>query len=95
MTDAQLSRKRANDREAQRSIRQRTKDRIEGLEQRIKELTDEQNDGRSMEDVERRNVELESELRRLKENLPNTENMVITNFPTMGKRDFRFCNYDL
>ncbi|TVY84330.1 hypothetical protein LSUE1_G000983 [Lachnellula suecica] len=81
LTDAQLARKRANDREAQRSIRQRTKDRIEGLEQRIKELTDEQNDSRSLEDVQRRNSELEEELRRLRENMPNVENMRISNFP--------------
>lgn len=81
LTDAQLARKRANDREAQRSIRQRTKDRIEGLEQRIRELTEEQNDGRSLEDVERRNSELEEELWRLRESLPNTESMMIPNFP--------------
>jgi hypothetical protein len=81
LTEAQLARKRANDREAQRSIRQRTKDRIEGLEQRIRELTEEQNDGRSLEDVERRNSELEEELRRLRESLPNAESMMIPNFP--------------
>ncbi|ERF69856.1 hypothetical protein EPUS_05398 [Endocarpon pusillum Z07020] len=37
----QLERKRANDREAQRLIRQRTKDRIDGLEQEISELRSE------------------------------------------------------
>ena len=39
MTAAQLERKRANDREAQRAIRQRTKDQIESLQRRIQELT--------------------------------------------------------
>lgn len=39
LTPAQLERKRANDREAQRAIRQRTKDHIENLERKIAELT--------------------------------------------------------
>lgn len=39
LSAAQLERKRANDREAQRAIRQRTKDHIENLERRISELT--------------------------------------------------------
>lgn len=39
LSAAQLERKRANDREAQRAIRQRTKDHIETLERRISELT--------------------------------------------------------
>lgn len=38
LSDAQLSKKRANDREAQRAIRERTKKQIEGLEQRIRDL---------------------------------------------------------
>jgi hypothetical protein len=60
------------------------------LEQRIRELTEEQHDGRSLEDVERRNAELEEELRRLRENLPSTENMVISNFAlSMCKRNSR------
>jgi len=39
LSAAQLERKRANDREAQRAIRQRTKDHIENLERRISELS--------------------------------------------------------
>jgi len=39
LSAVQLERKRANDREAQRAIRQRTKDHIESLERRINELT--------------------------------------------------------
>lgn len=39
LTPEQLAKKRANDREAQRAIRERTKAQIEGLERRIEELT--------------------------------------------------------
>lgn len=42
LTPEQLAKKRANDREAQRAIRERTKHQIEGLEQRIRELTEQQ-----------------------------------------------------
>lgn len=38
LTEAQLEKKRANDREAQRAIRERTKKQIEALEQRIQDL---------------------------------------------------------
>jgi hypothetical protein len=42
LTPEQLAKKRANDREAQRAIRERTKNQIQTLEQRIKELTSQQ-----------------------------------------------------
>lgn len=42
LTPEQLAKKRANDREAQRAIRERTKAQIEGLERRIEELTSQQ-----------------------------------------------------
>ncbi|EEH06265.1 conserved hypothetical protein [Histoplasma capsulatum G186AR] len=42
LTPEQLAKKRANDREAQRAIRQRTKAQIETLEQRVRELTSQQ-----------------------------------------------------
>ncbi|PGH31941.1 hypothetical protein GX50_05269 [[Emmonsia] crescens] len=42
LTPEQLTKKRANDREAQRAIRQRTKSQIETLEQRVRELTSQQ-----------------------------------------------------
>lgn len=38
LTPDQLAKKRANDREAQRAIRERTKNQIEALEKRIEEL---------------------------------------------------------
>jgi hypothetical protein len=65
LTPDQLSRKRANDREAQRSIRQRTKLRIHILEARINKLTRECNKG-ALEMAKRRNSELEDELRQLR-----------------------------
>ncbi|ODH48971.1 hypothetical protein GX48_04904 [Paracoccidioides brasiliensis] len=42
LTPEQLAKKRANDREAQRAIRKRTKAQIETLEQRVQELTSQQ-----------------------------------------------------
>lgn len=42
LTPEQLAKKRANDREAQRAIRERTKSQIESLERRIQELTSQQ-----------------------------------------------------
>ena len=54
LTPAQLQRKRANDREAQRAIRQRTKEHIENLEREIQELKQHGN-----WEVQQRNRELE------------------------------------
>lgn len=42
LTPDQLAKKRANDREAQRAIRERTKNQIENLENKIRELTSQQ-----------------------------------------------------
>lgn len=42
LTPDQLAKKRANDREAQRAIRERTKGQIEALERKIQELTSQQ-----------------------------------------------------
>lgn len=42
LTPEQLAKKRANDREAQRAIRERTKNQIESLERKIRELTSQQ-----------------------------------------------------
>ncbi|KAF2401692.1 hypothetical protein EJ06DRAFT_555349 [Trichodelitschia bisporula] len=60
LTAAQLERKRANDREAQRAIRQRTKDHIEQLERRIAHLTPL---AQRAEDLERDNAQLRARLR--------------------------------
>lgn len=64
----QLAKKRANDREAQRAIRERTKTQIESLERRIKELTSQQpyqelqNILRQKELVELENAEIKRRL---------------------------------
>jgi regulator of replication initiation timing len=61
LTAAQLERKRANDREAQRAIRQRTKDHIASLERRIAELTATNDTGAKLMQALQRNEELEQE----------------------------------
>ena len=65
----QLARKRANDREAQRAIRQRTKEHIETLERRIRNLSEGHDSEKELDEVRRRNSELEAELAFLKESL--------------------------
>ncbi|KUJ23796.1 uncharacterized protein LY89DRAFT_692724 [Mollisia scopiformis] len=65
LSKAQLARKRANDREAQRNIRQRTKEHIENLERKVKELEQGSRSG-SMERVLKRNKELEDEVEKLR-----------------------------
>ncbi|KAL5365081.1 hypothetical protein BJX96DRAFT_6997 [Aspergillus floccosus] len=62
----QLERKRANDREAQRTIRQRTKEHIERLEHQVAELKAK---GEQYDDVVRRNAVLENEIRALRHQL--------------------------
>lgn len=59
----QLERKRANDREAQRTIRQRTKEHIEQLEHQVADLKAK---GDQFDDVVRRNSTLENELNQLR-----------------------------
>ncbi|KAL2753762.1 hypothetical protein ACRALDRAFT_1077329 [Sodiomyces alcalophilus JCM 7366] len=68
LTPAQLAKKRANDREAQRAIRERTKNQIEQLERRIRELTSQQPYQelqvalRAKEAVEAENAEIKRQL---------------------------------
>ncbi|KAL1978272.1 hypothetical protein VTN31DRAFT_1131 [Thermomyces dupontii] len=66
MTPEQLERKRANDREAQRTIRQRTKEHIENLEHQVAELRAK---GEQMERVMQRNAVLEAEIAHLRQQL--------------------------
>lgn len=63
LTAAQLERKRANDREAQRAIRQRTKDHIDTLERQVRDLSAQldSNSSSKMIEIMRRNEELEQE----------------------------------
>ncbi|KAL2863707.1 bZIP transcription factor [Aspergillus lucknowensis] len=66
LTAEQLERKRANDREAQRTIRQRTKEHIERLELQVAELRAK---GDKFDEVVRRNAILENEIRALRHQL--------------------------
>ena len=73
LSAAQLERKRANDREAQRAIRQRTKDHIEHLERNILELRSMQdNNEKLVLSIQRRNQELEEENAYLRAKLGET-----------------------
>lgn len=63
LSSEQLERKRANDREAQRTIRQRTREHIEQLEHQVAELSAK---GDQFDNVVRRNAALEEEIHRLK-----------------------------
>ncbi|APA11632.1 hypothetical protein sscle_08g064020 [Sclerotinia sclerotiorum 1980 UF-70] len=69
LTPAQLARKRANDREAQRNIRLRTKENIEQLEARVEELINGRHNEAELEELRRRNEALELEVRQLNEAL--------------------------
>ena len=60
LTPEQLAKKRANDREAQRAIRERTKGQIEQLEKRIQELTA-QKPYQELQDVFRQKAMVEAE----------------------------------
>ncbi|KAL1986449.1 hypothetical protein VTN96DRAFT_6369 [Rasamsonia emersonii] len=66
LTAEQLERKRANDREAQRTIRQRTKEHIENLEHQVAELSAK---GEQMDRVLQRNAALEAEIAHLRQQL--------------------------
>lgn len=77
LTPAQLSRKRANDREAQRAIRQRTKEHIEKLELRIAELEsgcNENGPGAKFDEILLRNAVLERQIIQLARQLQLTCN---------------------
>ncbi|GAP84559.2 putative bzip transcription factor [Rosellinia necatrix] len=69
LTPSQLARKRANDREAQRAIRARTKEHIENLEKEIDELRSQQSQDQTVRDLLGKNRALEEEVRRLRESL--------------------------
>ncbi|EED22218.1 bZIP transcription factor, putative [Talaromyces stipitatus ATCC 10500] len=66
LTAEQLERKRANDREAQRTIRARTKEHIENLEHQVAELSAK---GQQVDRVLERNAALESEIAHLRQQL--------------------------
>lgn len=72
LTPSQLARKRANDREAQRAIRARTKEHIERLERELAELKGVQSRDKKVQELLRRNKYLEEEIARLREHLGYT-----------------------
>ena len=73
LSAAQLERKRANDREAQRAIRARTKEHIEKLERRIHELTSQDERNEQLLAALKRNKELEEENQMLRANLEQAQ----------------------
>lgn len=72
LTAAQLERKRANDREAQRAIRQRTREHIENLERRIAELSATDDTSSKLMHALQRIEELEQEVALLRGRLGGT-----------------------
>lgn len=73
LSAAQLERKRANDREAQRAIRQRTKDHIDSLERTVSELRHSNEANENMVVMtQQRNRELEEENGYLRSRLGET-----------------------
>lgn len=73
LSAAQLERKRANDREAQRAIRQRTKDHIDSLERTVSDLRHSNEANENMVVMtQRRNRELEEEVGYLRSKLGET-----------------------
>ncbi|KAH6982509.1 hypothetical protein EDB80DRAFT_757242 [Ilyonectria destructans] len=69
LTPQQLARKRANDREAQRMMRARTKEHIGWLEREVEELKNKQSQDQTVQGLLHRNKELQDELNRLKNNM--------------------------
>ncbi|KAM5529731.1 hypothetical protein FOXYSP1_17575 [Fusarium oxysporum f. sp. phaseoli] len=65
LTPQQLARKRATDREAQRTMRTRTKEHIGRLEREIEELKNKQIQDQTVQGLLHRNKELQDELNRL------------------------------
>ncbi|KAK4541866.1 hypothetical protein LTR36_007230 [Oleoguttula mirabilis] len=73
LSAAQLERKRANDREAQRAIRQRTKDHIDNLEKNLSDLRGSQESNEKLvATTQQRNHELEEENAYLRSKLGDT-----------------------
>jgi len=93
LSKAQLARKRANDREAQRNIRQRTKEHIETLERKVRELEDEKRDNpSSLEKVLKRNEELECEVQKLRAQINIQLNAPLPTPPIPGADNVTLSN---
>lgn len=91
LTPSQLARKRANDREAQRAIRARTKEHIERLERELEQLKSQQNRDEALQELMKRNKALEDEIKRLKALMPHHHQYSgerTTNRPLMRRYQF-------
>lgn len=91
LTPSQLARKRANDREAQRAIRARTKEHIERLERELDQLKSQQNRDEALQELMKRNKALEDEIKRLKALMPHHHQYSgerTTNSPLMRRYPF-------
>lgn len=75
LTPDQLSKKRANDREAQRAIRERTKNQIEGLERKIQDLTT-QKPYQELQHVAQEKELIEAENEEIKRRLASVLNII-------------------
>lgn len=73
LSAAQLERKRANDREAQRTIRQRNREHIESLERQVAQLTARKE---QLDNALQQNAVLEAEIERLKRQLATVNHQV-------------------
>ncbi|KAH7190482.1 hypothetical protein DER44DRAFT_851431 [Fusarium oxysporum] len=92
LTPKQLARKRANDREAQRAIRIRTKEHIERLERELAELKRNQSRDQTIQDLLRRNTAIERELIRLKEIMGAPTASLSSHGPGLTARQLLFPN---
>ncbi len=72
LSPSQVARKRANDRQAQRAIRARTKQQIERLEREVEALRSQPSRDRTIQELLRQNKALEVELRLLRERKTGT-----------------------
>ena len=85
LTPEQLAKKRANDREAQRAIRERTKGQIEQLERRIQQLT-EQKPYQELQDVIRQKEIVEAQNEEIRRTLTSVLTILqpICGLPMLG-----------
>ncbi|EGU74289.1 hypothetical protein FOXB_15201, partial [Fusarium oxysporum f. sp. conglutinans Fo5176] len=90
--DFLLARKRANDREAQRAIRIRTKEHIERLERELAELKSNQSRDQTIQDLLRRNTAIERELIRFKEIMGAPTASLSSHGPGLTARQLLFPN---
>jgi len=85
LTPAQLARKRANDREAQRAIRARTKEHIERLEKELEVLKAQQSRDETVKGLMARNKKLEAELVVLRDKL-RVGTLAASHYPSPGEQ---------